>query len=91
MSAPTELVAQSRPLIPDLPIPLGFEMAQNKSWSRAREGTRWVIHYYEGRADKWAVGRFFKRQMPANGWTQDSDRMKQGDIMLDFSKRRSAV
>lgn len=86
VEAPSELVAQSRPAIPDIPVPLGFEMYQDNSRSFAAAGLRWVIHSYKGRADKWAVGRFYKRQMPINRWTLETDRMIQGTIYLDFSK-----
>ena len=49
-------------------------------------GARYVDHVYKGRADKFAVGRFFKRQMPINRWALVTDMFVQGDIMLDFEK-----
>jgi hypothetical protein len=86
VSAPSELVAQSRPPVPDLPVPLGFTLDQDNSRSFAGAGSRWVIHQYHGRANKWAIGRFYRRQMPINRWTLETDRMIQGTIFLDFSK-----
>ncbi len=87
-AAPIELVAQRRPPIPDLPVPIGFELAQKESRSIATGGTRWVVHYYTGRADKWAVGRFYRREMPIHGWVQETERMIQGKLYLDFRKDR---
>lgn len=82
----TELVAQARPPIPDLPIPTGFTLAEGKSRNFAAAGARYVDHVYSGRADKFAVGRFYRRQMPVNGWVMVTDMFVQGDIVLDFEK-----
>jgi hypothetical protein len=88
---PDSLVAQARPPLPDVPMPVGFDLQDSKSRSVAAPGVRLVDHWYTGREDKWAVGRFFKRQMPASQWTLDSDRMNVGDIILEFSKVRERV
>jgi hypothetical protein len=82
------LVAQARPPLPDVPLPVGYTLTEGKSRSMAVPGVRMVDHWYSGREDKWATGRFYKRQMVANQWTQDSDRMVRGDIELDFVKGR---
>lgn len=81
-----ELWAQARPPIPDLPMPVGFDLDEGKSRSFAAAGARYVDHVYHGGADKFAVARFYKRQMPNNRWTLVTDMFVQGEIMLDFEK-----
>ncbi|MGB2824584.1 MAG: hypothetical protein WBF17_26655 [Phycisphaerae bacterium] len=81
-----ELVAMARPPISDLPIPIGFDLKEGKSRNFSAAGARYVDHVYKGSADKFAVGRFYKRQMPINRWTLVTDMFVQGDIMLDFEK-----
>jgi hypothetical protein len=85
---PESLVAQARPPLVDVPLPVGFDLTESKSRSMSAPGVRMVDHWYAGREDKWAVGRFYKRQMPACQWALESDRMVRGDIELDFLKGR---
>lgn len=84
--APVALAAQANTPISDLPVPVRMDLADGDSRSFAAAGVRWVDHIYRGRANKWAVGRFFKRQMPTAGWTLVADRMLQGKIFLNFTK-----
>ncbi len=81
-----ELVAAGRPPIADLPVPLGFSLNEGKSRNFSAAGARYVDHVLTGSADKFAVGRFYKRQMPINRWTLVTDMFVQGNIMLDFEK-----
>ena len=83
---PTELVSQARTPISDIPVPLRFELDLEKSRSCATGGTRVVDHRYSGGEDKWAVGRFYKRQMGNHGWTAMSDQMILGRISLRYVK-----
>ncbi len=84
---PTELVAMSRPPVPDLPIPIGFDLDQNRSRNLAAAGVRWVDHAYKGPADKFAVARFYRRQMPINRWVLVTEMFSKGDLKLDFEKQ----
>lgn len=86
VQAPTELVAKNQPPISDLPVPLKMSLDQDKSRSWSAPGVRVVMHEYTGRADKWAVGRFYKRQMPLKDWKLVADRMLRGKVILDFEK-----
>ena len=86
VSAPTGLVAKGRPSIADVPEPIGFKLDERRSRYFAAAGARYVDHLYKGRADKWAVGRFYKRQMPISRWVRVTDRFVQGGIVLDFEK-----
>ena len=81
-----ELVAQARPPIPDLPVPIGFNLDEGRSRNFAAGGARYVDHLYKGRADKFAVARFYKRHMPISRWVLMTDMFAQGDIMLVFEK-----
>lgn len=86
IGGPPELVAQSRPPIPDLPIPIGFDLDEGRSRDFAAAGARYVDHVYKGGDDKFSVARFFKRHMPVSRWTLVTSLFVQGDVMLDFEK-----
>jgi hypothetical protein len=86
VSAPVELVAQAIPPVADLPVPIGFKLDEGRSRYFAAAGTRYVDHFYKGGADRFAVGRFYKRHMPISRWVAVTDRFVQGDIILDFEK-----
>jgi len=81
-----ELVAMRRPPIDDLPVPIGFYLDEDKSRNFSAAGARYIDHSFKGRADKFAVGRFYKQQMPISRWTLVTDMFVQGDIVLDFEK-----
>jgi hypothetical protein len=81
-----ELVGQARPPVADLPVPLGFKLDQGRSRSFATGGVRWVDHVYKGSADKFAVARFYKRNMPISKWELMTDMFVQGKIILTFEK-----
>ena len=81
-----ELVAMRRPPIEDLPVPIGFYLDEDKSRNFSAAGSSYIDHSYKGSADKFAVGRFYKRQMPINRWTLVTDMFVQGDIVLDYEK-----
>jgi len=86
VASPIELIARAYPWIPDVPVPIGFELDESRSRDFMAAGARYVDHLYKGRADKWAVARFYKRQMPIHRWTFVTDIFAQGDIRLDFEK-----
>jgi hypothetical protein len=80
-----ELVAMRRPPIEDLPVPIGYYL-EDGSRDFAAAGARYIDHVFKGRADKFAVGRFYKRQMPISRWTLVTSMFVEGDIILDFEK-----
>jgi len=82
-----ELVAQGRPPIPDLPLPIGFKLDEGKSRDYALSGARFVDHTYKGSANKLAVKRFYERQMPINRWVLTTAMFVRGDVILDFEKQ----
>ena len=81
-----DLVAKSRPVISDMPIPIGYSLDEGRSRTFETGVARYVDHVYKGGSDKFAVARFYKRQMPINRWALVTDMFVQGDVMLDFEK-----
>ena len=81
-----DLVAMSRPPVPDLPVPIGFSLDEGKSRDYAFAGARFVDHVYQGGSPKLAVKRFYERQMPINRWTLTTSMFVRGEVMLDFEK-----
>jgi hypothetical protein len=81
-----ELVAMRRPPIDDLPVPIGFYLDDERSRNTTVAGARLIDHLYKGRADKFAVGRFYKQQMPISRWTLVRDRFAQGEVLQDYEK-----
>lgn len=81
-----ELVPKLRPYIPDLPVPIGFDLNEGKSRSFTAGGARFIDHVYKGSEDKFTVARFYKRYMPSNRWTLTTDLFLHGAIILEFEK-----
>lgn len=86
-SPPVELKSQPRPPIADLPLPMGFTLDESRSRNFAAAGMRWVDHLYNGGNDKFAVSRFYRRQMPINRWTLVTEMFTQGCVTLDYEKQ----
>lgn len=86
-ASPVELVATPRPPIPDLPVPVGFHLDEGRSRNLAAAGVRWVDHLYKGRSDKFAVARFYRRQMPLTRWTLVTEIFSRGDLKVAFERQ----
>jgi hypothetical protein len=80
------LVPRANPPIGDVPVPLGFNLDENKSIDFVIAGSRFAKHKYKGGADKLEVKRFYERQMPINRWTLTTSMFLGGDINMDFEK-----
>ena len=80
------LIPQFQPPIADLPVPIGFKLAEKISRTYESGGTRTVDHTYEGRDDKFDVDRFYVEQMPLKGWKAKAKRMERGVITQTFEK-----
>lgn len=80
------LVARAIPPIRDLPVPVGFKLDEGRSRNFRGGSARYVDHVYKGRVDKFAVARFYMRQMPIQRWTLVTDMFVQGEVMMDFKK-----
>jgi hypothetical protein len=86
VAATRALVARAIPPIPDLPVPVGFKLDEGRSRNFRGGSARYVDHVYKGGADKFAVARFYMRQMPIQRWALVTDMFVQGDVMMDFRK-----
>ena len=86
VNVPLELVAESPPYVPDLPVPVGFKLDESRSRNFTSGHSRWVDHLYKGNDEKFALARFCKRHMPISRWVLMTDRFTQGSILLDFEK-----
>jgi len=82
-----QLIPKSQAPIADVPIPMGFSLDEGHSRSFAAAGTRYIDHVYEGKADKFAVARFYKNQMPRSRWVLVTDMFVQGEVKMDFEKQ----
>ncbi len=81
------LVADSVSPIPDVPKPIGFkplpELCSSSSDGRART----VHHVYQGLAGPGDAVAFYRRQLPAKGWTLTSFASPAGgESTLSFTK-----
>lgn len=82
-----ELAPKALPLLPDLPVPMGFKLKEGSSRAfRSASGARYADLVYQGKDDKFSVGRFFRKQMPVSRWTLEKDLFVQGDVILGFTK-----
>ena len=81
-----ELPRRANPPVADVPIPIDFEedMARNRLLHTGMG--RFVDHLYKGRAERYAVVRFFKREMPVSRWTEVTYMQTRGEHALEFEK-----
>ncbi len=85
-SASPDLPALANPTVPDVPVPAGFKWDQSKSQNSATPGVRVISHIYKGSSEKFAVARFYRKQMPISGWALRADTFDQGIVTLGFEK-----
>lgn len=81
-----ELAARPNPPILDLPVPLGFDLDEGASRSADSGVARFVDHVYRGRADKFAIARFYKKSLPPNEWILIMETFTTGEYRLDFER-----
>ena len=80
------LLRQPRPYIPDLPVPVNFQLDQAKSGNLDAPGVRLVDHLYKGREDKISVRLFYIREMPAHQWRLVTTMFTRGTVIMNFEK-----
>ena len=81
-----ELAARPKPPILDLPVPLGFDLDEGASRSADSGVARFVDHVYKGRADKFAIARFYKKSLPPNEWMLIMETFSVGELKLEFER-----
>ena len=81
------LIASSRAYERDIPLPTGFKIVEPlmEDYSTG-QGRTYLRHTYAGSADKFAVRRFYREQMPLLRWVKMSDGAIKGDFSMRFAK-----
>ena len=82
----SNLRATPHPLITDIPVPEGFRLADQSSEDWASGPIRFIRHRYVGRADKHAVRRFYREQMPLVRWRAINDANLHGRFSMRFER-----
>ncbi len=80
------LTPSPHPYESDIPLPVGFVLADQSSEDWSSGSIRYLRHRYIGRADKYAVRRFYRKQMPLVRWTAVSNGHIQGRCTLCFQR-----
>ena len=80
------LQASPRPYETDIPLPVGFRLADQSSEDWVGGSVRYLRHRYVGRALRTAVRRFYREQMPLVRWIAESDGIVQGTATLRFHR-----
>jgi hypothetical protein len=82
------LITAPNPPIADVPVPAGFSLVQKKSNSKVipSSNVRFVDHLYSGREDFLPVVRFYRDQLPANGWQWVDQTQTGSEMSLHFTK-----
>lgn len=86
------LVATSRPLIADVPMPVGFVALPDRSNSyMSGDGVRVVQHTYQGLGEVIDAVRFYRQHLPLNGWQTVAERSAGTVTRLDYVKGRERL
>ncbi|MHC4563388.1 MAG: hypothetical protein ACYS8X_11510 [Planctomycetota bacterium] len=80
------LLVSPDPQIPDVPLPLGFELVEGRSRHFSAGNSRYIDHLYKGSANKFSVARFYKDHMPESRWQKGPDLFAQGTVTMRFTK-----
>ena len=80
------LVPQARPLVDDLPTPIGFGLVEALSSHHEDADARRIKYTFHGRAAKPRVDRFYANQMPLKGWQLVERKASLGTYTLQFTK-----
>ena len=74
----------------DLPVPANFKFDDQESKDRKAGELRFVQHLYKGGAPVRQVAEFYRRQMPAAGWTLVEESFSSGRQRFQFEKGRDS-
>jgi hypothetical protein len=86
-NTPDPLIARGASRVTDLPVPTHFSYLESRSTATGNANTRYISHYYRGRASKERVASFYIDQMPANNrWFRENYRDDHGTLKIDFGK-----
>ena len=80
------LAPSPQPYDADIPVPEGFRLVENSCEDWAAGPIRYLRHRYRGRADKLAVRRFYRDQMPLVRWAAAGDGGVHGRYTMRFER-----
>lgn len=80
------LVQSRTPLIPDVPIPVGFKADRELSHWHYDGQVRVVNHVYQGHANPGEASAFYQRVLPSKGWTMLETQGVGDTTVLRYSK-----
>lgn len=80
------LTASRMSFVRDVPVPISFELVDQKASAVPRAGFRMIEHSYFGYAEPAIVHVFYRDEMPKYGWQLLSDQNVQGTYRLAFRK-----
>lgn len=85
------LVVDPESPIPDVPRPVGFVLVESRSRSYLEGGSRFIEHYYQGRAVYSEALSFYRRQPVAFHWVFQGERNDRGTFYLAYTKGRERL
>jgi len=85
MEGPALLEPQSTLRFADIPVPSGFRLLPQNSYSFESSGVRVCVLKYQGKASPDLVMSFYREQMPMYNWNL-LNIVEYGDRMLNFDR-----
>jgi hypothetical protein len=85
------LTASRMSFVRDVPVPMSFELVDQKANSVPQAGFRMIQHSYFGYAEPAIVYVFYRDEMPRYGWHLLSDQNVQGTYRLAFRKNKETA
>jgi len=82
---PAMLESQARLKFADVPVPVGFKLLPQDSYSFESAGVRVGVLRYRGKANVDEVVNFYKEQMPLYNWNS-LNIVEYGDRLLNFDR-----
>lgn len=80
------LVRSPNPLIPDVPMPVGFKAVASQSHWQFDGNVRVVQHVYQGHAEPGDAAEFYQRTLPSNKWSLIDIQAIGGSTVLRYAK-----
>ena len=80
------LVRSPNPLIPDVPMPVGFKAVASQCSFQYDGNVRVVQHVYQGHAEPGDAAEFYQRTLPSNNWKLVDIQALGGATMLRYTK-----
>lgn len=80
------LVVSPDPLIPDVPMPVGFKAVASQCHWQYDGNVRLVQHVYQGHAEPGDAAEFYQRTLPSNKWVMMDIQAIGGNTVLRYTK-----